>query len=419
MNEVKGKIWFLRGGLFAKYVFALVGLVVFVLAVNGAMETWIGYRATRTSLTDGMSREGGGDRQAHRAIDGASSSARSAGSPAPAPPYTAGAAPRRLRAAAEPGALRQPALLHLGAGPRAAPPVAPDRQLRQQCRLLPRRPLHRNADPRHQLFAGLFPRPAGPTSRSPSRIPATTPASRWPRSICASSPTISATPRSAARLCLCGRPARPGAGELDQGARDRPGSRRLCRRSRPCWRRAARAGLGQRLDRPFGADDVEPGAEIRLACVFRAADRAGALPDPRPAGAHRAVDGAWPCGRDPCRHRAGAAHADPDHRALHRRAAARRRRVRPSHRRAHQRRAGRARHAIQQHGRATAEHLCRPRGQGGGAHARSRAIHQRAEGAGGGRPRGVVLARSRRRAADGGGARAGDHACRCRADLWL
>src|SRR5260370_1071285 len=30
------KIWFLRGGLFAKYVVSLVGLVVFVLAVNFA-----------------------------------------------------------------------------------------------------------------------------------------------------------------------------------------------------------------------------------------------------------------------------------------------------------------------------------------------------------------------------------------------
>src|SRR5262245_10690284 len=54
MNGVKDKSWFLRGGLFAKYVISLVGLVVFVLAVNGAMETWIGYRATRTSLIDGM-----------------------------------------------------------------------------------------------------------------------------------------------------------------------------------------------------------------------------------------------------------------------------------------------------------------------------------------------------------------------------
>src|SRR3981081_3892723 len=54
MNGVKDKIGFLREGLFAKYVISLVGLVVFVLAVNGAMETWIGYRATRATLADGM-----------------------------------------------------------------------------------------------------------------------------------------------------------------------------------------------------------------------------------------------------------------------------------------------------------------------------------------------------------------------------
>src|ERR1700681_2531024 len=55
MSGVKDKIWFLREGLFAKYVIALVGLVVFVLAVNGAMEIWISYRATKTTLTDAMS----------------------------------------------------------------------------------------------------------------------------------------------------------------------------------------------------------------------------------------------------------------------------------------------------------------------------------------------------------------------------
>jgi class 3 adenylate cyclase/HAMP domain-containing protein len=54
MNGVEQKVWFLRGGLFAKYVIALVGLVVFVLAVNGAVETWISYRATKTTLTDAM-----------------------------------------------------------------------------------------------------------------------------------------------------------------------------------------------------------------------------------------------------------------------------------------------------------------------------------------------------------------------------
>ena len=54
MIGVKDRSWFLREGLFAKYVTALVGLVVFVLAVNGAMETWINYRATKSSLTDAM-----------------------------------------------------------------------------------------------------------------------------------------------------------------------------------------------------------------------------------------------------------------------------------------------------------------------------------------------------------------------------
>jgi class 3 adenylate cyclase/HAMP domain-containing protein len=55
MTGVNDKIWFLRQGLFAKYVISLVGLVVFVLAVNGATETWINYRATKTTLTDAMS----------------------------------------------------------------------------------------------------------------------------------------------------------------------------------------------------------------------------------------------------------------------------------------------------------------------------------------------------------------------------
>src|ERR1700709_143093 len=54
MSGVGDRIRFLREGLFAKYVVSLVGLVVFVLAVNGAMETWISYRAIRTALTDGM-----------------------------------------------------------------------------------------------------------------------------------------------------------------------------------------------------------------------------------------------------------------------------------------------------------------------------------------------------------------------------
>lgn len=54
MAGAKDKTRFLREGLFAKYVVSLVGLVVFVLAVNGAMETWISYRATEAQLTGGL-----------------------------------------------------------------------------------------------------------------------------------------------------------------------------------------------------------------------------------------------------------------------------------------------------------------------------------------------------------------------------
>jgi class 3 adenylate cyclase/HAMP domain-containing protein len=49
------KIWFRRGGLFAKYVVSLVGLVVFVLAVNGAFEIWFSYRETRATLANALS----------------------------------------------------------------------------------------------------------------------------------------------------------------------------------------------------------------------------------------------------------------------------------------------------------------------------------------------------------------------------
>ncbi len=51
-------------GLFAKYVMSLVGLVVFVLAVNGALEIWISYSQTRTALIQAMSEKA--DATAHR-----------------------------------------------------------------------------------------------------------------------------------------------------------------------------------------------------------------------------------------------------------------------------------------------------------------------------------------------------------------
>ncbi len=47
--------WLRRGGLFAKFVVSFVGLVVFVLAVNGAVETWFMYRETTTTLVGAQS----------------------------------------------------------------------------------------------------------------------------------------------------------------------------------------------------------------------------------------------------------------------------------------------------------------------------------------------------------------------------
>jgi class 3 adenylate cyclase/HAMP domain-containing protein len=55
MTGLKDRIGMRRGGLFAKYVVSLVGLVVFVLAVNGALEIWFSYRETRATLTNAMS----------------------------------------------------------------------------------------------------------------------------------------------------------------------------------------------------------------------------------------------------------------------------------------------------------------------------------------------------------------------------
>src|SRR5689334_22966255 len=54
MSGVDNKVWSRRHGLFAKYVVSLVGLVVFVLAVNGVTETWINYRATKAGLIDAL-----------------------------------------------------------------------------------------------------------------------------------------------------------------------------------------------------------------------------------------------------------------------------------------------------------------------------------------------------------------------------
>src|SRR6185437_2293356 len=64
MNGAETSSRFRHRGLFAKYVVSLVGLVVFVLAVNGALEIWISYNQTRTALIHAMSEKA--DATAHR-----------------------------------------------------------------------------------------------------------------------------------------------------------------------------------------------------------------------------------------------------------------------------------------------------------------------------------------------------------------
>ena len=59
MNGAETSSRFRHRGLFAKYVVSLVGLVVFVLAVNGALEIWISYNQTKTSLIHAMSEKAG------------------------------------------------------------------------------------------------------------------------------------------------------------------------------------------------------------------------------------------------------------------------------------------------------------------------------------------------------------------------
>ena len=46
--------WIRNGGLFAKYVIYLVGLVLVVLIINGAIEAWFIYRETKSTLITAM-----------------------------------------------------------------------------------------------------------------------------------------------------------------------------------------------------------------------------------------------------------------------------------------------------------------------------------------------------------------------------
>ncbi|HEY2185215.1 MAG TPA: hypothetical protein VGH39_09495 [Xanthobacteraceae bacterium] len=55
MNGATRTAWLRPRGLFGKYVVAFVGLVVFVLAVNGALETWFTYNDTIELLAKAQS----------------------------------------------------------------------------------------------------------------------------------------------------------------------------------------------------------------------------------------------------------------------------------------------------------------------------------------------------------------------------
>ena len=175
MNGVKDKSWFPRGGLFAKYVISLVGLVVFVLAVNGAMETWIGYRATKTALIDGMAEKAEATaRRIEQAMADLERQTSWVTRASARPAHRA--APRRLRPAAQPGAGGQPALLHSTAQGRERAAAVAQRGVSygSDGRFLPRRPLHRNRCRAASVSRRPISATTGRSCRSPWRIPAST-----------------------------------------------------------------------------------------------------------------------------------------------------------------------------------------------------------------------------------------------------
>ena len=240
MNEVKDKVWFLREGLFAKYVVALVGLVVFVLAVNGAMEIWISYRGIKTSLADGMSEKA--EATAKRIEQSMSDLERQISWVTRASSTTI--EERRADYAQLLQQVPQVSQLSLlnGQGREQLRLHAPDRHARQRRRFLPRHQVHRDRRARHQLCAGLFPGPAARSCRSRLAHSGSMPASPSPRSTSASSPTIFGDAQvGKVAFAYVVDPQGPGAGEFGQGAGGRQGSFRAAagrrRDSRPAARR--------------------------------------------------------------------------------------------------------------------------------------------------------------------------------------
>ena len=122
-GQEQRKVWFLREGLFAKYVMSLVGLVVFVLAVNGADRNLDQLPRDQDHADRRHDGEGRGHLQAHRPID---ERAGAAGQPRHIRlcPHRR-ATPRHLRPAARPGARSGAAVATRRPGQGAAAAVAP------------------------------------------------------------------------------------------------------------------------------------------------------------------------------------------------------------------------------------------------------------------------------------------------------
>ena len=259
-------------------------------------------------------REGGGDRQAHRAVDVRPRAAdllgdarhRSRHRRASAAPTTRSCCGRCRRSASSPSSPRQ-GREQLRVSRRTVTHGS-------NARFLPRRPLHRDPRARHQLCAGLFSRRAA--VHVDRAVAFRTAASPSPRSISTSSPTFWATPRSARwRLPMSSTPR----ARCWRAPRRGPRSARICRALPQVAAVSKPGGAAPASGTDSSGHAVlttsSLGAETRLARVLRTADRAGADADPRPAGAHRAADRARPRGRDHRRHHDGAAHAGADHRA--------------------------------------------------------------------------------------------------------
>ncbi len=216
MNGVENKVWYLREGLFAKYVISLFGLVVFVLAVNGATETWINYRATKTTLIDAMSEKA--EATARRIEQSVSELERQISWVTRASAVD----PRDAGRTLEQHYADYAQLLN------QAPSVSQlsllDGNGREQLRLSRATVTHRHRRQGRQLRAGQFPgrAPADVDFGGAFRLQCR----RHRRRYRSSFPVgfSGRRPSGQGRVCLCGRSARPGAGEFGQGSGSGAGS---------------------------------------------------------------------------------------------------------------------------------------------------------------------------------------------------